>query len=154
MDPKLTTIKPMNIVGLEARTTNQEEMNPGTGKIPGVWGCFYQERLMETIQGRKPDCLPLGVYSQYETDHTGPYTFLAGVEVAGSDIADGMAAVNILGGQYLVFPVDGPMPQSLVQAWVAIWDYFPKNPKYKRAYTTDFELYRSTDMVDIYISVK
>jgi predicted transcriptional regulator YdeE len=154
MDPKLTTIKQMNIVGLEVRTTNQEEMNPGTGRISGIWESFYQERLMETIQGRKSDCVPLGVYSKYETDHTGPYSLLAGVEVSGLDIGDGMTGVSILGGQYLVFAVHGPMPQSLIQAWVAIWDYFSENLKYKRAYTTDFELYRGMDMVDIYIAVK
>jgi predicted transcriptional regulator YdeE len=46
------------------------------------------------------------------------------------------------------------MPQTLIQTWIAIWDYFAKDSEYKRAYTTDFELYRGGDAVDIHIAVK
>ena len=154
MNPKLITVKQMNVVGLEIRTTNRDEMSPATAKIPGVWGRFHQEGLMERIPGRKSDCAPIGVYSKYETDHTGPYSLLAGVETSSPDIPTGMAGVTVLEGRYLVFPVHGPMPQALTKTWIAIWDYFSKGLKYRRAYTTDFELYRGQDTVDIHIAVK
>jgi predicted transcriptional regulator YdeE len=46
------------------------------------------------------------------------------------------------------------MQWSLIRTWVTIWDYFSKSQKYKQAYTTDFELYRSMDIVDIHIAIK
>jgi predicted transcriptional regulator YdeE len=154
MIPELVTVHRMNVVGLEIRTRNQEEMNPATAKIPGVWGRFHQENLPGKVPGGKPGCAPIGVYSKYETDHTGHYSLLVGVEAPGPDVPAGLSGVTVLEGQYLVFPVRGPMPQSLIQTWVAIWDYFSKDLTYKRAYTTDFELYRGKDAVDIHIAVK
>ena len=154
MNPRLITVKRMYVAGLEVRTTNPEEMNPATAKIPGIWGRFHQEGLIEKVPGRRSGCAPLGVYSKYETDHTGPYSLLAGVEMSGPNVPDGMVGVTVLEGPYLVFSAHGPMPQSLIQTWLAIWDYFSKDSKYGRAYTTDFELYRGKDTVDIHIAVK
>jgi predicted transcriptional regulator YdeE len=154
MNPDLVTINEMKVVGLKIRTTNHDEMNPATGKIPGVWGRFSQEGLLEKIPDRKPGAAPMGVYSKYESDDTGPYSLLVGVETSGPDVPTGMSSVAIQQGQYLVFPGQGPMPQAVMQAWGAVWDYFSKESQYRRAYTTDFELYRGQDKVDIHIAIK
>ena len=154
MNPTLVTVPRMSVAGLEVRTTNRAEMNPATARIPGVWARFSQESLMERTPARKADGVPLGVYSKYETDHTGPYSLLAGVEVDDSAVPKGLAGVTIEEGSYLVFPARGPMPQTLIETWMAIWDYFTKNDAHQRAYTTDFELYRGADAVDIHIAVK
>jgi predicted transcriptional regulator YdeE len=155
MEPKLTTLDARIAAGIEVRTTNREEMSPATAKIPGLWRRFYQERLLEKIPSKKPTGMPMGVYSKYKTDHTGPYYLLAGTEVSSLDeLPGGMTGVTISGGKYLVFTAQGPMPKILIETWMTIWDYFSKSSIYKRAYTTDFELYRGEDAVDIHIAIK
>lgn len=153
MDPKWTNVTELKVAGIEIRTTNQAEMNPSTAKIPSLWGHFYK------IQGDMPrksmDARTLGVYSKYESDHAGPYSLLAGVEVSRlDDLLDGITGATIPAGNYLVFTAQGSMPQALIKTWGAIWAYFSGDPKYQRAYTFDFELYQAPDRVDIHIAVK
>jgi predicted transcriptional regulator YdeE len=155
MEPKLISLEKMDVMGIEVRTTNQEEMAPTRARIPGLWGRFYSEKLSETILGKKPGGMPIGVYSKYETNHTGPYSLLAGLEVSSLDaLPEGLSKVSVSSGKYLVFTAQGPMPQTLIQTWIAIGNYFSKGSKYKRAYTTDFEMYRGSETVDIHIAIQ
>jgi predicted transcriptional regulator YdeE len=155
MKPKLISVEKMDVVGIEVRTTNQQEMVPATARIPGLWGRFYSEKLSETISGKEPGGVPIGVYSKYETNHTGPYSLLAGVEVSSlGALPEGLAKVSVSSGKYLVFTAQGPMPQTLIQTWVAIGNYFSKGSEYKRAYTTDFEMYRGSETVDVHIAIQ
>lgn len=155
MEPKWTNVTERKVAGIEIRTTNQAEMNPSTAKIPSLWGRFYQEEIHAKIPSKTKDARTLGVYNKYASDHTGPYSLLAGVEVSTlTDLRDGLTGVTIPPGNYLVFSVHGSMPQALIQAWGTIWEYFSGHPKYQRAYTFDFELYQAPDRVDIHIAVK
>lgn len=155
MEPELKSVEEMKVVGLETRTTNREEMSPSTARIPALGGRFYQEQIMDKIPSRKPNGFPVGVYSKYERDHTGPYSLLAGAEVSDlKAIPNGMTGLAIPACKYLVFTAQGPMPQALIQMWATIWNYFSSGSKYDRAYTADFELYRASDKVDIHIAIK
>ena len=155
MEAKLQSVKEMQVVGIEIRTTNQNEMNPATAQIPALWGRFQQERIIDQVPGRAPSGFPLGVYSKYESDHSGPYSVLAGIEVADlKDIPHGLVGLTIPAGNYLVFTAQGPMPHALIQAWGVIWRYFSADPQYARAYSADFESYRGPEQVDIHIAIK
>lgn len=155
MAPELKSLPEFKVVGIEIRTSNAAEMNAASAKIPGLWGRFYQEKIPTTIAQAKTDACVVGVYSKYVSDHNGPYSLLAGVEVLTLDaIPNGMTGITIPAGSYLIFIAQGSMPQTLIQTWGSIWKYFSQEQKYQRAYTYDFELYRSPDRVDIHIAVK
>ena len=69
-------------------------------------------------------------------------------------VTDEMKSVELQAGKYLMFPVKGELPQAIIDTWMQIWAYF-EDPSIdeKRAYETDFELYKSADEVEIYIGV-
>jgi predicted transcriptional regulator YdeE len=155
MEPKLTTTKEIKLIGVEVRTTNKQEMDPASAKIPGLWGRFFQEQIAEKIPNKKSGGVLLGVYTKYESDYTGPYSLLVGTEVNILDaIPEGMTGLTIPAGKYLVFAAEGPMPKALVDSWTHIWSYFAETSSYQRAYTTDYEMHYSNDKADIYIAIK
>lgn len=155
MTPDLKNLPEFKVVGIEIRTSNAAEMNAASAKIPGLWGRFYQEKIPASIKHAKSDARVMGVYSKYASDHTGPYSLLAGVEASTLDaIPDGMTGITIPANNYLVFTAHGAMPQALIQTWSTIWEYFSQGRKYQRAYTHDFELYQAPDRVVIHIAVK
>lgn len=149
-------IKGFTVHGLSVRTKNANEMAPATAKIALLWGDFYQH----IIPKLKEASLSYGVYSHYESDFNGEFTVLAGADsasvVAAAD-REGLDSVVIASGTYLVFSKKGAMPQAVIEAWGDVWAYFSdKDCPHQRAYTADFEQYRSiSEMseVDIYIAI-
>lgn len=136
------------VVGKSVRTRNIDEVS-GAGKIPQLWQVFQSE-----LFGKKlPMKSPIGVYHQYESDHNGMYTLLAGVE--SQEGGDDLESVVIPKGRYLMFLAEGPVPLSVITTWQKIWAYFAQlEVEHTRAYTADFELYKSPTKVEIYISIK
>ena len=150
MQPTRQTLaSPIAIAGIRVRTTNAAEFNPVTGKIAGLWGRFFSEGLFETLPGKLPDSPVYGVYSGYESDHMGAFDVTAGVAVTKL-----YSQLTLQAGDYLVFSATGPMPQTVLQTWGVVWQYFQSSPDVKRSYATDFETYLSADQVAIYIGVQ
>lgn len=104
MAPELKRMPGFKAVGIEMRTSNATEMNAASAKIPGLWGRFYQEIIPAHIKHAKADARVVGIYSKYASDHSSPYSLLAGVEVSTLDtIPGGMTGIAIPAGKYLVF---------------------------------------------------
>ena len=155
MSDKLTKVTEKKIIGIETHTNNQNEMNPSTAKIPGLWGKFFSEGLIKKIPNKIDPNILLGVYTNYESDHTGEYSLIASSEVSSHDsIPTRMVGSVIPSGSYLVFEAKGELPDALIKTWMHIWEFFPGNNQYKRIYTADFELYKGENEVDIYIAVE
>jgi predicted transcriptional regulator YdeE len=138
MNPAL--IEGFTVVGIEARTENVREM-AGTGIIAKQWGRFIGENLLAQIPNRSDGAI-LAVYSDYEGDKDGEYSFMIGARVkAALGIPAGMMARKVPAGHYAVFTSE-------------------RGPVEKRAYSADFEIYdeRARDpknaQVDIYVAVK
>ena len=136
------------IQGLQVRTKNADEMNSGTQKISPLWGRFFNEVLPTLQEG----ATVYGVYHNYESDAQGAFDVLVGADKL--DVTDEMKSVVLQAGKYLMFPVKGELPQAIIDTWMQIWAYF-EDPSIdeRRAYETDFELYKSADEVEIYIGV-
>jgi predicted transcriptional regulator YdeE len=83
----------------------------------------------------------------------GAFDALAGVAVSKTTDALAWKSIEIQPGDYLVFSAKGPMPQTVVQTWGTVWQYFQVNPGVVRCYKTDFEVYRGVDEVAVYIGV-
>ena len=146
---KKIELKSKDVRGLTVRTKNEDEMDTSLQKIAPLWGRFYTELLPTLTQG----ATVYGVYHNYESDASGAFDVLVGAD--GFDVDnEEMKSVRLEEGKYLMFPVKGELPQAIIDTWGQIWAYF-EDPSIdeRRAYKTDFELYKSVDEVEIYIGV-
>ncbi len=141
-------VQAKEITGLQVRTKNADEMNPETQQIAPLWGRFYSEVLPILVEG----ATVYGVYHNYASDAQGEFDVLVGADSL--EVTEEMKSVELQAGKYLMFPVKGELPQAIIDTWMQIWAYF-EDPSIdeRRAYETDFELYKSADEVEIYIGV-
>lgn len=159
LSPKIVEQAAFTVVGISARTTNAKEMS-GHGVIGQQWGRLFQEGLLSKIPN-KADANIVAVYTDYESDSSGAYTFILGAKVTSAEnIPAGMVAHKIPGGKFAVFTTEkGPGSKVVPEAWGHIND--PQSAaKLNRAYKADFEVYdqRAADpqnsQVDIYVGEK
>ncbi|WP_374073442.1 GyrI-like domain-containing protein [Bdellovibrio bacteriovorus] len=149
----MTVIKIQNrkISGISVRTKNANELDASTAKIGPLWGRFFETIAPSLSQ----DSIIYGVYYNYESDMNGEFNVLAGTDRLGSTPEMTMESVTIKEGDYLLFSETGEMPQAVITAWVKVWKYFSSpDCQHKRAYLTDFEVYKGPDKVEVYIGLK
>jgi predicted transcriptional regulator YdeE len=145
-------IESFSVLGISVRTTNQDGQS--SRDIPTLWNKFMTERIAEKITNRIDDTI-YSVYTEYEKDHTTPYTTIVGCRVDKLDkIPKGLIAATIQEGMYVRYLAKGNLSNSVVyDTWMKIW-----NSTIKRAYTSDFEVYGqraqnpSNAEVEIFIS--
>lgn len=143
-------IEEKRIKGISIRTTNANEMNADTAKIANLYQQFDQQIVVDYKNGAHV----YGIYFDYESDASGEFSVLAGADEIDSSRVD-LQELVIPKGNYLVFKGEGEMPQAVINTWMKIWDYFSNDDaEYERAYTTDFEFYKSESEVDIHIAIK
>lgn len=148
------------VVGIETRTSNPREM-AGEGTIGKLWMRMREENLLSRIP-KRVDARVVAVYSGYESDKDGPYTYLLGAKVSSArEIPIGMVARKVESGTYAMFTAaGGPPPQMVVDLWKRIWS-LEKPGQIHRAYKTDFEVYygglsedRANTHVDVYVGLE
>ncbi len=126
-------IPEMRIVGIELRTDNSEL---GIKKIGAHWQRFYADQILRQIPNRINDNI-IALYTDYEADHTKPYSLILGAETTNTDTApEGMVLKRIPSQKYAIFTAKGLLPQALVRKWQEIWD-----TNIQRKFNADFELY-------------
>jgi predicted transcriptional regulator YdeE len=146
---EIVNIDEKKIVGITTRTSNAAEMG-GNGKILPLWEAFVQ-----AVGENLPNITPIGVYWNYESDVNAAYDITAGIEKDSLDVAELSEEITIQAGRYLKFTKEGPMPDAVISLWQEIWVYFSTpNSEFKRAYTTDFEVYSNQSKVEIYIAIE
>lgn len=159
MTHKLITLPSFHFTGLPLRTSNDK-----INEIGAHWGKFYSEKIIDKIPG-KIDNKVLALYTDYEGDHTKPYTLILGCRVDSTRGTTNTAPRRAPGeelvsrtipeAKYAVFTAKGKMPDCIVKTWGEIW-----NSGIYRAYNFDFEVYGEKSPnpedveVEIYISVK
>ena len=160
MSQNLITIPAFHFIGLPLRTSN-DKMN----EIGAHWGKFYSEKIIDKIpdkidnDGAGGATSVLGLYTDYEGDHTKPYTLILGCKVSSIDamtkVKNELVSRTIPESKYVVFTAKGKMPDCIIKTWGDIW-----NSGIDRTYKFDFEVYGEKSgnpenaEVDIYISVK
>ncbi|QBA20215.1 AraC family transcriptional regulator [Chryseobacterium indologenes] len=147
-------IGPFKVIGIAVRTTNE---NGQAGKdIPVLWEKMISKNIVNSIPN-KIDNTIYSIYTDYEKDHTKPYTTVLGCKVENVDnIPEGMVGYTFDGGEYLKFTTKGDLSKGLViNEWLKIWEM-----DLNRTFTADFEVYGekaqnpSDAEVDIFIAVK
>jgi predicted transcriptional regulator YdeE len=147
-------VQRFSVIGISVRTTNE---NGQAGQdIPTLWNKFMTERVAENIPN-KIDNTMYCIYTEYEKDHTKPYTTILGCKVENLDtIPVGMIGKTFEETMYTKFVAKGNILQGMVfNEWTKIW-----NSDLDRTYIADFEVYdeRAQNLenaeVDIFIAVK
>ncbi|NIF04665.1 AraC family transcriptional regulator [Chryseobacterium sp. Tr-659] len=147
-------VEPFKVIGISVRTTNENEQ--AAKDIPVLWEKMIKEDIQNKIPN-KIDNTIYSIYTDYEKDHTKPYTTVLGCKVDSLDhIPDGMAGYSFDGGNYIQFTTKGDLSKGLIiNEWLKIWEM-----DLGRVFTTDFEVYGekaqnpSDAEVDILIAVK
>ena len=146
-------IASFSVIGISVRTTNENGQS-GTD-IPALWEKFMSEGILEKIPN-KVDHTLYCIYTDYEKDHTKPYTTILGCKVSDlTEIPDGMVSKTFSEASYERFVATGNLMHGAVfDEWTKIWD-----SDLNRSFTADFEVYdsRSQDPenaeVDIFVAV-
>ncbi|EJA3105388.1 effector binding domain-containing protein [Vibrio vulnificus] len=139
------------VTGFVIRTTNADEVNSSTAKIGNLWAKFYTNAAPKLDEKSKV----YGLYTNYESDFTGAFDVIACSDTLSPEILPDSVKVNVTSGKYVTFAASGEMPQAVIDLWGEVWNYFSsENCPHERAYTTDFEYYKSAHEVEISISVK
>lgn len=141
------------VIGIAVRTSN--ENGQAAQDIPALWNRFMSDNLMAQIPN-KTDGAVYCIYTDYEKDHTKPYTTIIGCKVSTLDeVPKGMIGKTIEGGSFHRRTAKGNISEGLVyNEWVNIW-----NANLNRAYTADFEMYDeraanpANAEVDIFLSM-
>ncbi|PWQ97554.1 GyrI-like domain-containing protein [Leucothrix arctica] len=145
------TIPEINAVGFSVRTTNANEQDPSTAKLGKVWEKFFTVALPNLTAQSKV----YGVYTNYESDHTGAFDVIACANTLSKDSLADSVEVQIEAGKYLIFSAQGQMPQAVIGLWGEVWAHFTASDcQEERSFTTDFEFYKGADEVEIYIAIK
>lgn len=126
------------------------------GAIPRLWKSVLRDHAIETISTRGSDLIAL--YTDYESDRSGAYTFILGLPVSTvGDIPGGMIARQVPSGLFAEFTASNPTPQTIVPLWQQIWQ-LEDDHRLTRAYRTDFEVHRfnkaAETQVAIYVGVR
>ncbi len=74
MTPELIHKRGFTMAGISTRTSNDLETNQETARIPVLWGRVFKENIFEQIPSKVSPGGLVAVYTDYEGDHTTPYT--------------------------------------------------------------------------------
>ncbi|MFY9589294.1 GyrI-like domain-containing protein [Rickettsia endosymbiont of Halotydeus destructor] len=154
-------LKEIKLVGIKVRTNNDKEFNTQTAKIGTCIQKFFSQDLVQIPDRKKPG-VTFCAYTEYESDHTGGYTFFIAEEVNSiNEIPLNMHSLIIPPQKYIKFTTEpGVMPGVVIDGWQKIWKMNPEQLGGDRNYKTDFEFYdhRAAEsknaVVDIFIGIK
>jgi len=138
-------IQEFYVIGISVKTTNEKGQS-GTD-ILKLWERFFQEGILDKIYN-KLDSSIYSVYTDYQGDHTQPYTVIVGCKVKSIEvIPEGMRSVVIPKGDYEKFIAKGK--SEIYPAWMKIWA-----TDLDRKYASDFEVYKEeSENADIEIFI-
>lgn len=154
----------IKLLGITTRTNNKHlfESDPSTNKVAALVQEYFRHGLAEQMSNRKKPGTTLCVYTKYESDEHGDFTYFIGEEVTSFDeSSDNFERLIIPEQHYAKFTSQpGAMPAVCIDLWKNIWKMEPAELGGNRAYVADFELYdeRSIDhsnvILDLYIGIK
>ncbi|NGX40021.1 MAG: hypothetical protein KR126chlam1_01361 [Chlamydiae bacterium] len=144
---------PMQIVGISTRTTN--ENNQAQRDIYRLLERFHTSGVIQEIPNKKTADI-ICLYTDYESDFTAPYTYIAGFSALPTEtLPKGLVSAHVPASRYALFHLSGKYPDILIQAWLWVWQ-----SELERTYTGDFEVYPkefhpvSNPVFDLYVSIK
>ncbi len=156
------TLSEIKLAGIKIRTNNANEKIPDKAKIEKTLKHYFGSHLPAKITGRLQPGTTYCVYTEYDKDAQGDYTYFVGEAVDTFDGLDASLSQLILpASPYQKFECGpGPMPSVCIEAWQQIWQLSQADLGGERSYRADFEVYDerasnpSNTSLDIYIGLK
>ncbi|UUW10048.1 effector binding domain-containing protein [Flavobacterium plurextorum] len=147
-------IQKFDIIGISVRTTN--ENGQSAQDIPALWNKFMTEGIQQKIPGKISEEI-FCIYTDYEKDHTKPYTTILGCKVESLDfVPENMVGKTVEAADYEKIIAKENLTEGIVyNKWLEIW-----NSDLDRIFTADFEVYGEKVQdpknaeVDIYIAIR
>ena len=162
MKKQKTNLGELLLVGLTARTNNQNEMTPEKSKIGALAGAYFEGQIANDIKHRVTPGTTYSIYTEYESDEHGEYTYFIGEVVEsfeGQDLSQ-FETLTIPASDYQKFTTnEAPIPDVVISAWQQIWKMREEDFGGRRKYIADFEVYDerslnpSAAVLDIYIGI-
>lgn len=158
-----TKLDEIRLVGLTARTNNKNEMNSKISKIGELADSYWHNQIANQIKHRINPGVTYSVYTEFESDEHGDFTYFIGEAVSLIENQDlfPLKTLIIAPSQYQKFTTKpGKMPDVVISAWQEIWSMKKSDFAGKRKYIADFEIYdqKAADMdnavIDIYIGIE
>lgn len=150
MNYEIVNIEEKIVAGIAVRTSNSSP--DMTSAIGNLWKRFYGENIYADIPNKNSPKV-LGVYTDYENDEKGEYTFLTCCEVSENLRDERLTVLRIPAGKYAKFTVIGDVNRAVSEVWQVVWDL-----DLPRAFVCDFEEYQNSDMknaeIHLYIGLK
>lgn len=163
MQKQKTQLAEISLIGLTARTNNKNEINSETAKIAKLAALYWSNQCANSIEHRVKPGITYAVYTDFDSDEHGDYTYFIGEAVdslQGQDL-EKFETITIPESSYQKFTTDpGEMPGVVISAWQNIWAMKESDFGGKRKYVADFEIYdeRAADpnnvIIDIYIGME
>jgi len=163
MQKQKTQLSKITLVGLTTRTNNKNEMNPETSKIGKLAGLYWANQVANNIQHRTNPGVTYAVYTNFESDENGDYTYFIGEVVDSFESQDlsKFETIIIPASSYQKFTTKpGKIPDIVISAWQEIWTMKENDFGGKRKYIADFEVYdkraadKNNTVLDIYIGIE
>ncbi len=154
MNYEIVNLERKTVQGLTKRTTN--ENGQAASDIGTLWQHYITGGYPVQMTNAKNE-KAIGLYMNYESDYTKPYTFMCGKEIVddGTSVSEDVTNFIIPAGKYAKFTIKGHMQQAVAEAWAQIWKMH-----LNRTYVADFEEYHNDSQdinnqtIDIYIGIK
>lgn len=128
-------IPAFTVIGIARRTSNADGRS--TVDIQAAWTDFLQQNAAAKIKNRSLPPAMYAVYSDYESDWRGEYSYLIGAGVTrAASVPAGLEKRAVPAQTYAVFTVKGRMPDEVLAVWSTVW-----LSDLPRTYTYDFEVY-------------
>lgn len=142
MDYRIASEGEIKLIGAAIRTSKDRGQ-----EIAQFWQNFMSQGTPARIPN-KTDHSIMALYTDYEGDHTQPYSLILGCRVHGfEDLPKDLVARTIPPATYAVFTAKGKQPDAVIATWQAIWE-----SDLARSYGCDFDLY-GPDPSDVLIHV-
>lgn len=162
MQKAYSELDEIKIVGIKVRTNNEAEFKSENPKIFQCVQKYYHQDLASKIPNRINPGRTFSIYTEYESDHNGEYTYFIGEEVSTFvKLPSELHKLTIPIQRYAKFTTEpGPMPDVVRDAWQKIWTMTDDDLGGARNYWTDFEIYdeRANDhenvVLDIFIGIQ
>lgn len=147
-------IETFKLIGIWVRTTNENKQ--AAKEIAELWQRFMSENVLAKIPNKVENTI-YSLYTDYESDHTKPYTAILGCKVENlNEIPEGMVGKSFDGGNYIKTSAKGDLMKGLiVNHWSKIFEM-----ELDRIFTADFEAFGEKAQnpadaeVDFYVAVK
>jgi predicted transcriptional regulator YdeE len=143
--------KSINIIGVEIRTTNDNGI--AFKDIPLHWQKFFEESILDQIPNKvSPDVY--GIYTNFKNEginNEGTYSFIIGAQVKTLDHKPTQFVSTVIPkSKYQIFPVKAGHPEKVGEKWQEIWGLTFEQT---RTFKTEFELYKETGEIEIFIGI-